>query len=145
MHFFSLYILPTQPCPADSSFKCYIYTYTWPKDMTSARTVHSSCNLKSCTLTDQWTPQFCLPSCIQHNFLSKFQSLTILTIYISGSKRTLIDTIRVHPKPCKLVHFYVRKSPSQSEQTSNFSLLIWLAGRFTHVEMYEFTRPRVYP
>jgi len=47
--------------------------------------------------------------------------------------------------PCKVVHFYVRKSLSQSEQTSNFSLLIWLAGRFTHVEMYDFTRHRVYP
>ena len=55
------------------------------------------------------------------------------------------EILRVHPMPCKLVHFYVRKSPSQSKQTSNFSLLIWLAGRFAHVEMYEFTRFWVYP
>jgi len=41
--------------------------------------------------------------------------------------------------PCKVVHLSVRKSPSQSEQTSNFHLLIWLAGRFTHVQMYDFT------
>jgi len=47
--------------------------------------------------------------------------------------------------PYKVVHFYVRKSLSQSEQTSNFSLLNWLAGRFTHVEIYDFTRHRVYP
>jgi len=40
----------------------------------------------------------------------------------------ITQTLRVHPMPCKVVHFHVRKSPSQSEQTSNFSLLIWLAG-----------------
>jgi len=58
---------------------------------------------------------------------------------------SLLHTIRVHPLPCKVVHFYVRKTPSQSEQTFNFYLLIWLAGSFTHVEMYDFTRHRVYP
>jgi len=64
--------------------------------------------------------------------------------YRTDTKPT-VYSVRVHPMPCKVVHFYVRKFLSQSEQTSNFSLLIWLAGRFTHVEMYDFTVHRVYP
>jgi len=74
-----------------------------------------------------------------------FSSLCKWNCISSKYKSLAYKSVRVHPMPCKFVNFYVCKSPSQSEQTSNFFLLIWLARRFTHVEMYEFTRHRVYP
>jgi len=84
---------------------------------------------------------YLLPSSFRTNIYCKNFHIPVWVDCIRNSEHTL----RVHPMSCKVVHFYVRKSLSQSEQNSNFSLLIWLTGTFTHVEMYDFTRPRVYP
>jgi len=66
-------------------------------------------------------------------------------VYCGFGFPTLHNTIGVHPMACKVVHFYVRKSPSQSDQYVKVGSLLWLAGRFTHVKLYDFTRHRVYP